>query len=465
MSFLARLHDRGLRPALVGGILLASLLAGAAAAAMTPTDEQKAALCGTRASCRIAKTTDAGTDEGGRALAVVELHLGLADKPAEAPEEGCSSDPDSEAKDGGVEYWLIRAGDAPTRLMALCNDGYGAAGVGEDEVTVGNNRLIHVQSGGSAWRWDASLTYSLSPFRELHERDCSYNTLTPDSGTLLDLDLHRLQARSLAWRSAAASSGDAGASTDEEGEMGCPDWPASLDEAFVAQPTADSVAAYVVPAPLGSAADPVAQGTALGNCALSLSTDGSRGFLVFGKPADSTADAAEIRVIAQGYNELLLQLYDPTAVAALEAAKGKSWVQAPHVEIWTAVQSAAADDSDAPPALDFLQFGIGLDGKVYPGAGKPADLPAVERWSATDEQDRPVQVMRLHWEDQWAFLSGVGIVYSQSLNGKQARLVATTGIVKNRPLFLPTIWTHEPEDSGQGGAHCAVENRRLMLQP
>lgn len=455
MSLFLKRLSLDLRPILGIFVLLPLMGAAAGADAVALTAEQKAAICGSRASCKIARTTDAGKDDEGKALALVELHLALADRPAEAPEEGCYSDPDSETKDGGIEYWLLRAGGAPLRLMSLCNDGYGAAGVGEDEVTIRDNRLIHDQSGGSAWRWESIVTYSLSPFRELRERSCSFNTMMPNSGTVLDLDMRSLQARSLGWQESAD------APSDEDGEMGCPDWPDSLDRKFVAQPAADSVAAYVVPAPLGSAADPVAAGTVLGNCSLALSTDGKSGFLVFGKPADSDI-SADIRVIAQGYNELLLQLHDPTAAKEIEAAQGKSWVQAPHFEIWTAVEAQSADE---PAGVDYYQLGVGLDGKLYPGAGKPADLPAVERWSGTDEQGRAVQLIRLHWEDQWAFLAGVGVVYSQSLNGKQTRLISTAGIVKNHPLFLPTVWAHQPEDSGQGGAHCAIEGKILTVQP
>jgi hypothetical protein len=444
--------------------LLLPLLLGAAsgADAATPTAEQKALICGARASCKVTRMTDAGKDGEGKALAVVELHLALADRPAEAPEEGCFSNPGSaDERDGGIEYWLIRAGDAPQRLMSLCNDGYGAAGVGEDEVTIGKNRLIHEQSGGSAWRWDATVTYSLSPYRELKERTCSFHTLTPKSGTILDLDMRKLQARSLGWAVTANAGGASDQESDEDGEMGCPDWPKSLDRKFVPQPTADSVAAYVVPAPLGNAADSLAQGTALGSCSLKLTTDGRNGFLVFGKPAGAAA-AGDVRVIAQGYNELLLQIYDPTVAKESEAAKGKSWIHAPHFEIWTATES---QDTEGMPATDMFQLGVGLDGQLYQGAGKPADLPTLERWSATDEQGRSVQVIRLHWEDQWAFLAGLGVVYSQSQNGKQARLISTTGIAKNRPLFLPTVWAHQPEERGQGGAHCAIENKVLTLQP
>jgi hypothetical protein len=47
--------------------------------------------------------------------------------------------------------------------------------------------------------------------------------------------------------------------------------------------------------------------------------------------------------------------------------------------------------------------------------------------------------MRLKWLNENEFLNGIAILYSQAEAGNQARLVATTGIVKNRPLYVPDI--------------------------
>ncbi|MCA9618751.1 MAG: hypothetical protein KC731_07010 [Myxococcales bacterium] len=56
-----------------------------------------------------------------------------------------------------VEAWrvhLTSGGAARSQLLTtLCNDGHGAAGVGEDRITVDGGRLTHEQRGGSAWRW------------------------------------------------------------------------------------------------------------------------------------------------------------------------------------------------------------------------------------------------------------------------------------------------------------------------
>ena len=117
---------------------------------------QKSAICGKRATCAVTAVHAAG------ALSVAEIHFGLKDKPGDAPDDGCIKDINSEKKDGGTEYWLL--GAKPLQVLALCNDGYGAAGMGEDTVTFGNNRMTYQQKGGSAWRWSNTTVYALSPF-------------------------------------------------------------------------------------------------------------------------------------------------------------------------------------------------------------------------------------------------------------------------------------------------------------
>lgn len=178
-----------------------SLLPVAALAA--PDAVQTAAICGTRTTCKVEKTRDAGKSPAGASLTVVELRLGLADKPKDQ-DEGCI---DGNARDGGVEYWLLDGTAPPRQVLQLCNDGYGMAGVGEDEVEVGPNRLVHRQSGGSSWRWSMDVTYSLIPFRAVTEQDCSYHNVSEQSGTLTDIDYRTRRVRALAKDSTRATSG------------------------------------------------------------------------------------------------------------------------------------------------------------------------------------------------------------------------------------------------------------------
>jgi hypothetical protein len=428
-------------------------IAGAAQAAGLSA-EQKAAVCGERTTCKVAAVTPAGSDDSGAKLSVAEIRLGLADKSEDAPEDGCNSQDDNgEDKDGGHEYWLLRSGDAPRLVLALCNDGYGAAGVGWDEVKIGKNRFIHTQEGGSAERWSGTTTYSLSPFRQLAERDCSYHTLVPWSGTLLDIDYERFQARSVKYRTGDAKD------MENEDTIGCPDWP---DGAFGPTPGPDVYGAHVVPAPLGEVEAPLNATDSLGDCALTLRTDGKPGFLVHGKAAPADA-AAEIRVLAIGYSRLVVQVYDPLAAKAA-AAKPKSWIHAPHVEIWTS-EDKVSDDPDAVPAKTYRQVGVGLDRSVNAGAGDPA-LPKASSWDAKDEQGHDVTVLDIIWDDEYALLDGLGVVYSQSEGGKQARLVSNTGIVKNKPLFLPQIWAHVAPlgDGAPASPSCATKDGVLSVE-
>ena len=399
------------------------------------TEVQKAAICQARKTCAIAPSLhDAGSSAAGP-LSVAELHFGLADKPDDAPDEGCVAG-DYETRDGGVEYWLLGGSEPPRLLLRLCNDGYGAAGVGEDEVTVAENRFVHRQYGGSASRWEETTTETLSPLRLVDVRSCSFHTLIPGSGELTDIDPVARIARSVAVPTDPAKAEED--EPDENGaEVDCPEWPDKA--AFTPTPAKGLIAGYDLPIHIvagDSTALPV-DGWALGDCGFTMATDGRNGFIVFGQPAPPT-EAAEITALAVADDELVLQVYDPTAADATAAAAGKSWIHAPHVELWLAPDW---DKETNPPADENLrQIGIDLDGKAYAAKGGKDALPQVARWQAKDAAGRPVVVLRVSWaENSYPFLAGLGLVYSQASGGKQVRLVANTGIVKNRPLYLPHL--------------------------
>jgi hypothetical protein len=410
-----------------------------ACAALSPAraadvaEAQKSAMCGDRKTCVVATVHDAGNAAAGT-LGVAELHFGLADKPDDAPDEGCIAG-DYETRDGGVEYWLLEGDAPPHLLLQLCNDGYGAAGVGEDQVTVSDNRFVHRQYGGSASRWDGTTTMRLSPLQLVNVRSCSFHTLIPGSGSLADIDPLARIARSVAYWTDPTKAQD---ESDENGEeVDCPDWPEKA--AFTPTPAEGLIAGYDLPIHIlaGDATALPANEWALGNCGFTMATDGRDGFIVFGQPA-ATADAAEITALAIADNELILQVYDHTAAAAAAAAAGKSWIHSPHVELWLAPDW---DRETNPPADENLrQIGIDLDGKVYVAKGGKDALPQVARWQAKDAAGHPVVVLRVSWaQNSYPFLAGLGLVYSQASGGKQVRLVANTGIVKNRPLYLPGL--------------------------
>ena len=138
----------------------------------------KPAICGARATCTVAKLTPAGKSDSGVALSVAEVHLGIAEAPD--PQFPCHNN-EGTANDGGQEYWLVEGTVKPHLLLKLCNDGYGAAGVGEDEITIGNNRFTHFQAGGSNDRWETTETIRLAPQTLLRVESCGFRGTEPDS--------------------------------------------------------------------------------------------------------------------------------------------------------------------------------------------------------------------------------------------------------------------------------------------
>lgn len=409
---------------------------------------QKAAICQARSTCTIGKTYDTGKSPAGAALTVVEIHLGLKDKPDDAPDSGCQS---SDQPDGGVEYWLLEGSVAPKRILKLCNDGYGAADVGEDDVTVGANRFVHKQVGGSAWRWDSTVTFSLSPFQALHERDCNYSNVSSNNGIVTDLDYLTMSVRSIA-KDSTAKWGD---------EVGCPEWPSAASAHFTPEPGPNLLGAYnlVVPV-LGSEvpAPKIPSGTAIGDCVPAMTTSGADGFIVFGDAAPPD-QAAEIRAVAESLSSLLVQVYDPAAGA--QASPAASWVNSPHLEIWTGLGTKSV--RTRLPINQLAQIAVDLNGKMYPGVGKQQPPPTVERWEAHDAAGHPVVVMRLTWAKDMEFLYGAALVYSQAAAGKQARLVATTGILKNHPLYMPDITSLPNGTAEPRPGNCTIRDGRLSM--
>ena len=135
---------------MVGDMLL-SLALTLALAADLPRELSGAAGCSDERPCLLNATYKADAD--GVALKV--FHVGRGTKELEAGAE-CDVE----------EYWLVtgKKDPSPKLLLQLCNDGYGGAGIGEDDVQVKPNRLSHEQiGGGSESRWFVHRELQLNP--------------------------------------------------------------------------------------------------------------------------------------------------------------------------------------------------------------------------------------------------------------------------------------------------------------
>ena len=92
-------------------------------------------------------------------------------------------------------------------------------------------------------------------------------------------------------------------------------------------------------------------------------------------------------------------------------------------------------------------------------------MPQVQRWTAKDEQGRPVTVMKLDWSEESALASGVIIAYSQGEGGRQARLWATGPIRKNQPGYLPTLFALPIACGAVDGSRVVTKNTGKLNAP
>ena len=119
-----------------------------------PTKEEFAKICGERKRCELIRAAVPGRAEDGTYLMVVQVRFPRTPAMIANPDLACRPMQEDIAEpNGGYEFWLMKGSNEPKKILALCNDGYGAAGTGEDKVTIADSLLIHMQQGGSAWLW------------------------------------------------------------------------------------------------------------------------------------------------------------------------------------------------------------------------------------------------------------------------------------------------------------------------
>jgi hypothetical protein len=405
-------------PAFLAALLLSS------AADVAAQDADIAAACESRKPCALARRHVAGSDDGGRALAVIELNLGTKNP------DNASGDARFDCKPYRREFWLVGRGIKRSKILELCNDGYGASGVGEDKVAIGPNRLVHDQYGGSAWRWQSKQTVQLSPLREIARESCGYHTLSPGF-TWGQWDWRRFGGIAK-WKPHPC-----GEAKDDD-TMGCEPEKAPRQSRLV--PRFDAA--------FGKAAAVVH----LGSCAAQLEESGKDGYVVFGAQP-GRAGGAVVRYLMISPRDLVVSVTDDYFEHG-----AASWVDDDHIEIWLGPDrtgGAGCDRARQPMA----QWGIGLaTGALHHGAGSDKEKPEVvlRLARAIDGRRQVTLHIRLPWKEESGH--ALTIVYSKSAGGKQARLVATSPIRRTDPTTLSAI--HKIAD---WSARCVLRNGQLDL--
>lgn len=387
------------------------------------------ALCIQRAPCRVVETLEAGKDAKGQPLQVKHLSLGWLD--AETASQATGRRFTEKRKPEGsrerneceaAEWWLIRQGSPAQLLLSVCNDGYGAAGIGEDVVKVSDGLLTHQQSGGSADRWSSSRALRLSPLALVRENLESFRADAPD------------QVRGHRWDV-----------TLLQGEELVP--PASCEGG-------ESVGGRVLPyLPLVQVEKAYLQGgwkkAELGACALTASQ------WVLGKTEDPKD--AGLKALLAERETLFLEVRDNRWTGP----SGAKWLADDHVELWLAPSPPQELTGCGPPPPDqkAVQWGIRIaDGQVFPASGSPKQKLKVEKAEIRGSQG--LEGYRFKVTLPKGFRS-VSVSYSDSDEGKkQERMVATSPLKFARPETLNAVRLVLPDE-----ATCVVREGKLAVVP
>ncbi len=335
------------------------------------------ALCEGRQPCEFVGRTDGGTDPSGRGLMVVEL--ALAEAAVRGPSFGDECTP--------FEHHLARfEGDTLVDhrlLLEVCNDGYGASGVGDDRVEVRDNRFIHEQSGGSSWRWSRGTVEQLWPAKLIVETTSSYRSPMGHEST-----------SRWNWETmSGVTSWSFVRCGDEEG--------APLEGSAVLLPLAPPVEGW--------------PDKGLGRCAARIDSSGT-GHIIHGVPAEGPEDAS-LSASLTPLQQLRIEVLDDTFVREAD-----SWLFVDHIELWLP-QGQDPSDLHCIDRWPAQQWGIDLDGKVYPARGEP-DASALSA-TVQVEQGRARFTIQLPEGEH----ERITVVYSDSDDGKtQERLLATSAL-------------------------------------
>lgn len=405
-----------------GAAVLALAVAATAQQGSGLEDAVHKAMCGQRSPCRIVRTHDAG-----KTLLVVEVALhDMSGEDWKYP---------NLAQCAPWEVWLVtHDGHAvleSRRILELCNDGYGAAGLGEDMLHVEPNTLVHWQGGGSNWRWFEETSYQLDPFMITSTSTGSYWVLGASEET-----------HSWDWRTRQGLVKWYQPECPELGEPGESEL-SQIPDLFAYQPI-----------PLVTVDPSYAlsgwKDTPIGSCGLhaDATDDLMSGFLIHGAP--SVPADGSMRALFVSETALIIQVEDDSLVQGK-----KDWIHGDHVQVWVG-QDQLGNGKCIPVPGSPVQWGIDLSsGNVFPAFGEPSkNAIAVERVEDTDGTVR----LKIVFVDKPGRIT---VVFSDSDDGEsKERLIATSEIEHGN------TWTLGKAAALPLGQNtCPVINGRLDFQP
>ena len=310
------------------------------------------------------------------------------------------------------DVWLVRAiGGQPNswqHLASVCNDGYGAAGVGMDTFETAKDQLTYCQMGGSAWRWVNCATVDLQTMTIVSQKQSNQWTL--DYNRESKVRNWREFDFTSEWYSRDCSDDDAPTS---EGEQ----------QVKASVYRFQYIPQVVMPK---SFADGGWRAIGLGNCGAKVSSDGSSGFVTHGEVGQKS-DAA-MTVLGLSQKDLVVEVRDDRIVSGAD-----SWIFDDHIEVWAAEKKLSSGRCLTHDVAAY-QWGVRLsDGKVYAAFGNPALLPTVSHWVVSENEVR----LRIRMPKIYPAIS---VAYSDSDDGKkQERLIATSALKHGQARTLGAL--------------------------
>lgn len=400
-----------------------------------PRADLSGLLCNGRPRCKITSSTDAGADAEGNTLQVVALSLRASEEGSSDDEEQPPEDEDSPRCEP-IEHWLIASNEqgfieqSASLLLELCNDGYGASGIGEDQISVESGVLRHLQIGGSAWRWSSERTLRLSPMR-LEQSDSGGSwTLGPNiSETRWD------------WTTLSGTTSWFSPPCDAQG---APD------------PSADGEPPYqYTTIPQLDLGEPFLahqwKELSLGACAAQTDASGKGGYLLRG--SEGEPQDARLSVVAGSSTELVINVEDDQ----WQSDKGAIDKQ-DHLQLWLGTQAYSYGDHclERGPASKPKGYAVSMsEGQVLPiGNSKSRDpKPKVEL--ARSERGVRLKVTLP------TGTKAVTVAYADSdTKGKVERIIATSELKVSDPATLGGM-----ERVSAEVMRCVAQGDKLVVQP
>ena len=393
-------------------------------------DALMAAVCKERTPCFIAKRT--ATQDNHDSLKR-ELVYAVLDKKGAAWGQTPRWTSDGKSLECvPYEVWLVEGNNKGTQqhrlLAALCNDGYGARGLGEDVFTLTGGRVTYAQSGGSNWGWSNGSTFELNTLQFVESESAGwFSGGRQQERTQWDWSIFRGATRwyvdQCEWYRNGKGAGEAVPEAAFYRYRNIPR--PALPEQYVQQ---------------------LWRSGSLSGCGLSVDSAGANGYVITGKPGSPT-DAA-FDVLAADAHTLIVDVRDDAFVTS-----NKSWVYGDHLVLWLAPRMSISHCLEDIPTPK--QWGIRMsDGAVFAAHGNPKHNIGVQRVQTAEGSIR----FKLSLPENMPTFT---LVYSDSDDGvTQERLIATSQFTFAKSETMGRLCTQIKAKFGQ----CVMKGEALVFE-